>query len=154
MTGVDSEGRSVFISDSDSPSVQVVADTPTFVVTNLWRHDLVPVDNHTVVDDGLDGAVALDPPAGGSVFRIVEFPPDSDWRDRPGGPSDQVHATPSLDYALVLEGDIWAVLDGDERLLHSGDVLIQRGTRHAWSNRTDRPAIVAFTLIGGTALQD
>ncbi len=154
VTGLNEEGQAIFLSDGPSPSVQVVANTPTFVVTNFWQHATTPVDNHAPADDGVSGPVSLNPPAEGSVFRIVEFPPDSEWRDRPDGPSDQVHATPSLDYALVLEGDIWAVLDGEEREMHPGDVLIQRGTRHAWSNRTDRAAIVAFTLIGGTAVQD
>jgi mannose-6-phosphate isomerase-like protein (cupin superfamily) len=150
VTGVDENGRSVFLSDGESPSVQVVANTPTFVVTNLWQHDSVPVDNSGPADDGVSGAVALDPPAGGSVFRMVEFPPDGHWRDRPDGPSDQVHATPSLDYALVLQGEVWAVLDDEEKLMRPGDVLVQRGTRHAWSNRSTEPALVAFVLIGGT----
>ncbi|MGO2931630.1 cupin domain-containing protein [Microbacterium sp.] len=154
VTGLDESGKAVFVSDGESPSVQVVANTPTFVVTNFWQHAEVPVDNNAPLDDGVSGPVSLNPPAGGSVFRIVEFPPDSDWSDRPDGPSDQVHATPSLDYALVIEGDVWAVLDGEEREMHPGDVLIQRGTRHAWSNRTQKAALVAFTLIGGTAVQD
>lgn len=153
VTGLDADGKAVFLSDGASPSVQVVANTPTFVVTNFWRHDETPVDNHAPLDDGVSGPVGLNPPLGGSVFRIVEFPPDIDWQEREDGPADQIHATPSLDYALVMEGEIWAVLDGEERLMHPGDVLIQRGTRHAWSNRSETRAIVAFTLIGGTAVQ-
>ncbi|MGO1174446.1 Bll6423 protein [Actinomycetales bacterium JB111] len=151
VTGVDDAGRARFVADSESPSVQVVADTPTFVVTNFWQHSSVPVDNNGPAEDGVSGPVALEPPPCGSVFRTVEFPPDSDWRDREGGPSDQVHATASLDYAIVIAGEIWAVLDdGEERLMGPGDVLVQRGTRHAWSNRSSAPALVAFVLIGGT----
>ncbi|MPZ93089.1 MAG: cupin domain-containing protein [Actinobacteria bacterium] len=150
VTTVNDEGRSVIASDGESSSIQTVANTPTFVVTNLWQHTDVPVHNDGSPDDGLSGPVTLNPPAAGSVLRIVEFPPDHHWRDREDGPADQVHATPSLDYALVLEGDIWAVLDEEETLMKPGDVLVQRGTRHAWSNRTDRAAVVAFVLIGGT----
>jgi quercetin dioxygenase-like cupin family protein len=58
-----------------------------------------------------------------------------------------MHRTNTLDYAVVLCGEIWAVLDEGEVLLKAGDVLVQRGTSHAWSNRTDRPARVAFVLI-------
>lgn len=151
VTGVNNAGRSVIARDGESASIQTVAGTSTFVVTNLWLHHDVPVVNDGADDDGLGGPVALEPPACGSVFRIVEFPPDHHWRDAQDGPADQVHATPSLDYALVLEGEIWAVLDDEETVLRPGDVLIQRGTRHAWSNRTERPAVVAFVLIGGTS---
>ena len=150
VTGINEEGRSVILSDGESSSIQTVANTPTFVVTNLWQHTEVPVNNDGPADDGLGSQVTLNPPAAGSVFRMVEFPPDSHWRDRADGPADQVHATPSTDYAIVLEGEIWAVLDEEETLMRPGEVLIQRGVRHAWSNRTDKQAVVAFVLIGGT----
>lgn len=150
VTGVNHDRRSVILADGESSSVQTVANTPTFVVTNLWQHTVVPVDNDGPLDDGVGGQVTLNPPPGGSVLRMVEFPPDSHWRDRVDGPNDQVHATPSLDYAIVVEGEIWAVLDDEETLMHPGEVLIQRGTRHAWSNRTSDRAVVAFVLIGGT----
>lgn len=150
VTGVNETGRSVVVSDGETSSIQTVANTPTFVVTNLWQHSEVPVSNDGPVDDGVGGQVTLNPPIGGSVFRMVEFPPDSHWRDRADGPTDQVHATPSLDYAIVLQGEIWAVLDDEETLMRPGEVLIQRGTRHAWSNRTEQQAVVAFVLIGGT----
>lgn len=149
VTGVDEAGRSVFVEDAAADHVQVVASTPAFVTTNFWRHDAVPVDNSGPADDGLSGRVGVAPPAGGSVFRAVEFPPDAVLADR--GVGDQTHATPSLDYAIVLSGEIWAVLDEDERLMKTGDVLIQRGTRHAWSNRSEESCVVAFALIGGTA---
>jgi hypothetical protein len=148
VTGVDDAGHAVFVDDGECSSIQTVAGVPTFVVTNLWQHREVPVQNDGAAHDGLDGPVTLEPPPGGSIFRMVEFPPDSDWREL--GVTDQVHATPSLDYALVVEGELWAVLDEEERLMGPGDVLIQRGTRHAWSNRSDQPAVVAFVLIGGT----
>ena len=59
-----------------------------------------------------------------------------------------MHKTASVDYAIVLKGEIWAVMDEGERRMGAGDVLIQRGTNHAWSNRTDAPALVAFILVG------
>jgi quercetin dioxygenase-like cupin family protein len=61
------------------------------------------------------------------------------------------HRTASLDYAIVLSGEIWLVLDADERLMNPGDVVVQRGTAHSWSNKSGASALVAFVLIGGTA---
>ena len=59
------------------------------------------------------------------------------------------HKTPTLDFAICLDGEIWALLDEDETRMLPGDVLIQRGTSHAWANRTDKPARMAFVLIDG-----
>jgi hypothetical protein len=150
VTGLDEEGRSTIVSDEQCSHVQVIADTPTFVMTDFWRHEQVPVDNAGPADDGLDGPVAISPPDKGSVFRIVEFPPDSHWDDGGGVRSRMFHSTPSLDYAFVLRGSIWSVMDADEREMTAGDVLIQRGTSHLWSNRSELPCLVAFVLIGGT----
>jgi quercetin dioxygenase-like cupin family protein len=58
-----------------------------------------------------------------------------------------MHKTVSVDYAIVISGEIWAVLDQDEVLMRAGDVLIQRGTNHAWSNRSDKPCVMAFVLV-------
>jgi hypothetical protein len=135
VTGLDAESRSTVVSDEICTHVQKV-----------------PVDNSGAFDDGLGGPVEISPPASGSVFRIVEFPPDREWDDGTGVRSRMFHSTASLDYALVLSGSIWSVLDADERELTAGDVLIQRGTNHLWSNRSDEPCRIAFVLIGGTAV--
>jgi hypothetical protein len=153
VTGLDDDGRSTVLSDGPCLHVQVVADTPTFAMTDLWRHEKVPVDNAGAADDGLGGRAEISPPAEGSVFRIVEFPPDGHWDTDGGARRDAMfHSTASLDYAIVLRGSIWSVMDADERELTEGDVLVQRGTRHRWSNRSDRPCQMAFVLIGGSAV--
>lgn len=149
VTGVDEAGRSYIVEDAASPHVKVVANTPTFAVTELWRSESIPVDNSGPADDGLN-VVELTPPAQGVVFRYVQFPPDTDWLDNPDAPDSQVHTTPSIDFAIVVSGEVYAVLDKDESLMHPGDVLIQRGTRHSWANRSAEPAVVAFALISGT----
>jgi hypothetical protein len=153
VTGLDDEGRSTVVADETCPHVQVIADAPTFAMTDFWRHEKVPVDNTGASDDGLAKRVEISPPAHGSVLRIVEFPPDGHWDTDGGERRDRMfHSTASLDYAIVLAGSIWSVMDTDERELTAGDVLIQRGTRHRWSNRSDAPCQVAFVLIGGTAV--
>lgn len=149
VTGLNSDGQGCFVQDGESPHVTVIADIPTFVSTDLWRTTATPVDNSSEPDDGLSSPVGIAPPPEGSMFRILEFPPDSTWDSDPQMRERMYHSTPSLDYAIVLTGEVWAVLDADERLMSAGDVLIQRGTAHGWSNRSNASARVAFVLIGG-----
>ena len=104
----------------------------------------------------------------GTIFRVVDFPPDSVWKHGadpaaafaalharhaadPTSRDPAMHKTASVDYAMVLDGEIWAVMDTDERLMKAGDVLIQRGTNHAWSNRTERHCRMMFVLCGAHA---
>lgn len=149
VTAVDKDGLSYIAEDRNSPHVKVVANTPSFAVTELWRSNAIPVDNKGPIDDGLS-VIELTPPNNGVVFRYVEFPPDTDWLNNPSAPDSQVHTTASIDFAIVISGEIYAVLDKDESLMREGDVLIQRGTRHSWSNRGDKPVVMAFALISGT----
>jgi mannose-6-phosphate isomerase-like protein (cupin superfamily) len=151
VTGHDSEGRSIFVI-KDEPEAAVLEKAGGLRLTELWA---TPNEVR---------ARRIEPDPGGSVFRVIEYPPDSERlrtldpeahfasmgaqaaaaekRKHPG-----MHCTRTLDYAIVLSGEIYAVLDEEEALLKAGDVLVQRGTNHAWSNRTDRPCVIAFILI-------
>ena len=60
-----------------------------------------------------------------------------------------MHRTETVDYAIVLEGEIWAVMDKGESLMKAGDVLVQRGTNHAWANRSGKTARICFVLMDG-----
>ena len=134
-------------------------------VVELWQTDSTPADNSGSEDPTVH-PFRLPPPPRGSVFRVVEYPPDKerfaavsveDWSadaQRQGYKRDAgnvrhagFHKTDTIDYAIVIEGEIYALMDEGEKLMKTGDVLIQRGTSHAWSNRTDKPARVAFILI-------
>lgn len=158
VTGHDAEGRSTFLYDGDAPHVHVPAAEPLVAMTELWRTDATPASNQGRAD-AAEGPLRLPPPKGGSVFRMVELPPDSqrnyanlkaigaggahlEGRRHPG-----FHKTHTIDYILVVEGEVWALLDTGETLLRAGDVLVQRGTSHAWSNRSDRRAIIAGVMI-------
>jgi hypothetical protein len=138
-------------------------------VTELWSTDATPASNLGNEDAG-DTKFALEPSLGGTRFRVVEYPPDAvrfaqggdagTTREMRGGADvatdtarhPGMHKTASLDYAIVLSGEIYALMDQGETLMRTGDVLIQRGTSHAWSNRTDKPARVAFVLVGAEPL--
>ncbi len=157
VTGHDANGRSVILYDTVSPHVECVMGIPTLGPTELWATCETPARN-TGSPDPVTLPVKIAPPERGSVFRVVEFPPDKDWQGRirpgaslteaPGNGSDpMMHRTRSLDYVVVMSGEIWAVMDEGEALLRAGDVMVQRGTNHAWSNRSDAPCVIAFVLI-------
>jgi mannose-6-phosphate isomerase-like protein (cupin superfamily) len=158
-------GKSVFITDAATPHV-FQRSPGSAIVMEMWETHATPADNRGN-DDAIARGFRLPPPKSGSVFRIIEYPPDSarlkalaaeragpddgsGWlqaADRSGARHLGFHKTSSVDYAIVLSGEIVALMDEGEVLLKTGDVLIQRGTNHAWSNRTDEPCTVAFVLI-------
>jgi mannose-6-phosphate isomerase-like protein (cupin superfamily) len=164
VTGHNGEGQSVFVMDADAPHVHAAGGPGRagVRVTELWETRSTPADNASA-GDPTDRPFNIHPPAGGSVFRIVEYPPDSALDEKPGdrfralGASDVAasmggrhagfHKTATVDYVVVLSGEIFALMDEGEVRLQAGDVLVQRGTNHAWSNRTGEPAYLAFVLI-------
>ena len=164
VTGHSDDGASLIVEDEPSPHRRV-REATGLVVTDLWRTTATPAipSPH---DDGCSGPYELAPPPGGTVLRVVEFPPDRDWLGRvsvddlrfEGDESARqafsgdtarpdMHRTSSVDYAIVLEGEIVAVLERAETTMRPGDVLVQCATLHAWSNRTNRPCKVAFVLV-------
>jgi mannose-6-phosphate isomerase-like protein (cupin superfamily) len=165
VTGLDIDGRSTFL--TDAPTSHVFQRTKgSAIVHELWETTRTPADNRGHAD-AIGRGHRLPPPKGGSVFRVIEYPPDSERlaaiaheeklpddgsgraaatdRNSPRHPG--FHKTATIDYAIVLSGEIYAMMDDGEVLLTAGDTLIQRGTNHAWSNRTNEPAVVAFVLI-------
>jgi len=164
VTGHDKDGQSIFVMDGKAPNVLEMASMPGVALTDLWRTRSSPASNAGNAD-AATGRIKLEPPAGGTILRLVEFPPDSAWRKSAdakaafasigaaGAPDHDsgdamMHATATVDYIIVLKGEIWAILDKGEKLLKQGDILIQRGTNHSWSVRTKQPCVIAAVLIG------
>ena len=166
VTGVNGAGRSHIVSDRSFPAGEVAPGQAVRV--GLWTTGPAPASNEGKDDAVPDGVIMRTPPAqrGGSVIRITDIAPDSqrahdaeDLRRRGCKTTPDrsarhhgFHATDTVDYAICLEGEVWAVLDEDETLMRPGDVLIQRGTYHAWSNRSDRVCRMAFILIDAQPL--
>ena len=165
VTGHNAQGRSIFVMDGPAPSVHS-RGTGATASTELWVTNAMPADNSGRDDPTVTQPRRLPPPKNGTVFRVVEYPPDSQRvaalrapeathdarsegyvRDLANVRHPGFHKTNSIDYAIVLSGEIYALMDEGEVLLKTGDVLIQRGTSHAWSNRTEQPCCVAFVLI-------
>lgn len=172
VTGNDAHGKSVIVTDAAPTSVRSSPQRPGVVINNLWMTDSMPAAT-AGVDDATVAPMALEPKANGTNFRIVEFSPEQAYIGKVDAASAQqafgdlgaghalvggekprhpfMHRTKTIDYAIVLSGEIYLVLDNDEVLMKAGEVCIQRATNHAWSNRSDKPARVAFILIDGDA---
>ena len=163
LTGHDAQGRSTFIADGPAPNVKEMSAMPGLALTDLWETKGAPASN-AGESDAASRPVHLEPPKNGTILRIVEFPPDSAWRNRTDGKDGfksigaghaqdrhsadpMMHTTSTVDYIIVLKGEIYAILETGEKLLRAGDVLVQRGTNHSWSVRTSEPCIVAAVLV-------
>ncbi len=145
VTGVDAQGRSTFVSDGDAFGGDAWGE--------VWVTD--PRHGLDAVVDPRHGPFVLQPPAGGTAWRVFSLPPDAVMRERmaaaaehiPGMESDGFHTTATIDYVMVLEGEVSLELDTGEVALHPGDCVVQRGTRHAWRNRSDHPVRMAAVML-------
>ena len=168
VTGHTEDGKSTFLLDGPAPNVVEMKSMPGLALTDLWETTRSPASNAGAADAAAR-AVRLEPPRGGTIVRIVEFPPDSAWRDRadareafesiqaghaPDASSSDpmMHKTNTVDYIIVLKGEIHAIMDRGETLLRPGDILIQRGTNHSWSVRGTEPCIIAAVLVSADPL--
>lgn len=172
VTGHDAHGKAVVICDEEAPNTFEPPGRPGVQINNIWRVFESPArlaGNEDTAPAGVP--IALEPGPNGSVCRVIEFPPEADWIDdvdreaakesfREFGaehaadssdepPHPLMHRTKTIDYGIVLSGEIWMVLDDSEVLCKAGDVIVQRGTNHAWSNRSDAPCRMCFVLIDG-----
>ena len=161
-------GKSSLVSDGPAPDVRTDPARPGYACARLWVTDSTPAK---IVYETLHLPHTLEPPARGTVCRVVTFPPDAGWKGKVGAaevqafframgspgastysplaPYPYMQKTRTLDFCVVLEGEIVLVLDTQEVKLRAGEIVIQRGTNHAWSNRSSRPAVVAVSSHDG-----
>jgi hypothetical protein len=165
VTGVDANGRSCIVEDGVSPAMLTMQGREGYRNNNIWRTVGSPA-RVDAPDTVLEQRGVL-PPKGGTVLRVIDIPPedpdpeahkrateavframfadarhDSSHARHPG-----MHVTDTIDYAIVLQGELVAILDEGETVLRAGDILIQRGTHHAWANRSGALARIAFILV-------
>jgi quercetin dioxygenase-like cupin family protein len=140
VTGHDAGGRSVILSDGPAPKSLTI---PSAVFHEIWSTSDMPAPLRPQEPaDPTTRPLRTPPDRNGTVIRIVDLQPRA---------SSPMHRTESVDYGIVLEGEVQLVLDdGSETRLGPGDVVVQRGTDHAWENRTDSVTRIAFILIDGT----
>jgi quercetin dioxygenase-like cupin family protein len=134
VTGHDNQGRAKLLIDETVKNV--TSQRPGALYSVIWSSEGFPVNNDGDVDPS--GKKIGTTISDGTVFRIVSFGP---------GVAPRNHRTDSIDYAVVMSGEIDMDLDGTTVHLKAGDVLVQRGTIHNWINTGDKPCIIAFTLV-------
>ncbi|MDE0725875.1 MAG: cupin domain-containing protein [Alphaproteobacteria bacterium] len=177
ITGHDENGKSIILEDGPSPHVLENPDQEGRGLTDLWRTFSAPADNGGGGGgtDAADTQVTLAPPANGSVFRFFQVRPAAWDADIPaeerarrdaenfakmgaGGAHDSasgqpgMHKTDTVDYIILLSGRVSMILDDGEVDMEPLDVVIQRGTNHAWVNRGNEPAVLAGILIDADAI--
>jgi len=161
VTKLDSSGKAVVMIDERT---RLTAPRPPNYAANIWVTDK-SLPDFTPADDRGKTKIGLVPPKSGTVFRIVDFAPDSQGEQpadmnhmmkivgaeapKKGLPPrhPMMHRTRSLDYAIIMSGEIDMLLDDGEVHLKAGDVLVQQATNHAWVNRSGKPCRVAFILM-------
>jgi len=151
VTGHDERGRAVIVSDGPVAVTQVLPEDGV-AFHEVWKTEESPARITRTAGDPFEGSITVAPPANGTRIRINEFKPHSLDEHRLQSP---FHTTESIDYGIVLEGEITLILDdGVEVVARAGDIVVQRGTNHAWANRSDQMTRVAFILVAGEFQDD
>ena len=169
-----SNGKAVFLSKGGPPRMVKFDRIAGLEFSELWATDVSPALPAPEADPS-ESVRSFAPPPGGTRFRVVQFPPDALIAESmliPGGAEafaaeaqdklpglveamepehPGMHTTDTLDYGIVLSGEITLELDDGETVhLEPGDCVVQQGTRHAWRNHTSQPCTMAFVLVGAT----
>ena len=170
VTGHDEQGKAVVVEAGRLPKVVEIEKIPGTTFHEVWSTQGSPAP----IDNGADptlGPLMLPPPKNGTRIRFVDIPPDTaeflahgarEMKDafaqigdvaastvKTDSPHPLMHRTQSVDYGIVVDGELTLVLDDSEVALHPGDVVIQRGTNHAWANRSGKPCRMLFVLVDG-----
>ena len=171
VTGHNEKGEAVVESDTIARQILQRPNRPGVTLTNFWLTDGTPAEYDGKIETCVE-PFTLQPPGEGSVFRCVEFEPedpnvlsklDGKKAFAEMGAAQNIaenarhpfmHRTNTVDYAIIISGEIYMLLDQEEIFLKAGDVVVQRGTNHAWSNRGSNPCIIAFVLIDGITARD
>ena len=170
VTGHDVAGRSIVVSETAARAEPLGEDGLVF--HEIWQTSEAPAPITATAEPPAGQGISLLPPSHGTRLRFLDFPPERDGLESitpeqaraafaaigapdaamhrgEGSPHPFMHRTETVDYGIVLEGEIILVLDGGETALKAGDVVIQRGTSHAWANRSAGNARIAFVLVDG-----
>lgn len=139
VTGHDASGKSVILFDTPSPKT---TDIGTAAFHEIWVTEATPVQIPAGEPEPTDRPIRVGPPANGVMIRFTDMAP---------GAESPMHRTETLDVGVVLEGETWLLLDdGSETRVGPGDAVVQRGTNHAWANRSDRNVRMVFVLVDAT----
>lgn len=173
VTGHDAEGRAVILDESPPPRVARIGGEHGPMFYEVWNTRETPVRIDRASGEPHEDSIVLAPPKSGTRIRVLDIPPDADnlsnvtaeearahfaeigaadAASHSGGEGSRhahMHRTETVDYGIVLQGEIVLIMDEGETTVRAGDIVIQRGTNHGWANRTDQNCRIAFILIDG-----
>ena len=172
VTGHDAQGRSVILEDGPPPRVARIGGERGPLFYEIWNTRESPARIDRASGEPPEDGIILAPPKNGTRIRVLEVPPEdpsfatitpeearahfaevgaADAASHTGSGSRHpfMHRTETIDYGIVLEGEITLILDEGETVCRAGDIVIQRGTNHGWANRSGKPCRIAFVLIDG-----
>lgn len=172
VTGHDAQGRAVIQQDGPVPRVCRVGGEHGPLFFEVWNTQETPARIDRASGEPVEQGITLAAPKGGTRIRVLDIPPDGDRLDDvtpeqaqahfaevnaqgasshtgAGSRHAHMHRTQTVDYGIVLEGELVLILDAEETTVRAGDIVIQRGTNHGWANRSDRNCRIAFILIDG-----
>lgn len=145
------DGKSTILKDSKADNIS--EHIPGLIISDIWASDTMPVALEKTIN--IENTLFPMVPPNGSYVRYVVIPPDEELKKyipsmadaKPTDPHPLMHKTETLDYIIILAGELYLILEDTETLLKPGDFVIQRGTNHAWSNRSDKPCIQLAILL-------
>ncbi len=171
VTGHDPQGRAIIQEDGPVPRVQRIGGEHGPLFFEIWNTRATPAPIDRDSGEPPEQGIQLAPPKGGTRIRVLDIPPDdasfelltpeqikahfaevaaSGAPVQPGAARHAfMHRTETIDYGIVLEGEITLIMDVGETVVRAGDVVVQRGTNHGWANRSGRHCRIAFVLIDG-----
>lgn len=172
VTGHDAQGRAIIQSDAPVSRVQQVGGAIGPVFHEVWNTQATPVPIDAASGEPAETGIVLAPPRNGTRIRILDIPPEGDGirnmtakeaqahfaeigaghasnAAKTGARHALMHRTETVDYGIVLEGELVLIMDEGETTVQAGDIVIQRGTNHGWANRSDANCRIAFILIDG-----
>lgn len=169
VTGHDAQGRSIVQEDGPPARVVTLGGESGTTFHEMWSTRSTPAPIDRASGEPAEPGISLLPPAGGTRIRILDIPPDdgnvaalpreavralfeaigAGHALAENSPHPLMHRTETVDYGIVLEGELVLILDDSETRVRAGDIVVQRGTSHAWANRSSSHARIAFVLIDG-----
>ena len=172
VTGHNDQGMAIIQEDAPPPRVQRIGGEFGPIFYEVWNTRETPAPIDRASGEPHEEGIILAPPRNGTRIRVLDIPPDDESLKHVSpeearahfaeiGAADaashrgegtrhaHMHRTETVDYGIVLEGEIVLIMDEGETLVRAGDIVIQRGTNHGWSNRSDRNCRIAFILIDG-----
>jgi mannose-6-phosphate isomerase-like protein (cupin superfamily) len=172
VTGHTAQGKATIVAEGPPPRVQRIGGEHGPIFYEVWntRQTPAPIDHASGEPD--EAGIVLAPPANGTRIRVLDIPPEGDnftqttpeearalfdeiqagdasSHSATGSRHAHMHRTETVDYGIILEGEIVLIMDEGETLCRSGDIIIQRGTNHGWANRSNANCRIAFVLIDG-----